>query len=116
MLVEDPGRCEAVAQPLATEIEGPAALGGAILQGGQPQPPESLNDGVEVGGVRGSDRNVNHLQPPLMATMKSRLSKRTSAPGAHPPAWLATRSFVESTRCAKALYLARQVSVFQTAD
>jgi hypothetical protein len=52
-------------QPLAIEIEEPAALGRAILRAAQPQPLESLDDGVEVGGARGSDRNVNQLQPSL---------------------------------------------------
>jgi hypothetical protein len=103
-------------QPLAIKIEMLAALGGAILQGAQPQPLERLNDGVEVGGARGSDRNGNQLQPSLHGMMKSRLPKRMSAPGAHLPAWLAIRSLVESTRRAKGPHLACQLSVFQTAD
>jgi hypothetical protein len=40
--------------------------------------------------------------PPSVVTMKCRLPKRTSAPEAHPPTWLAIRSLKRSARCAKA--------------
>jgi hypothetical protein len=37
---------------------------------------------------------------PPMVTTKSRLPKRTSAPGAHPLVWLAIRRLMKSSRCA----------------
>jgi hypothetical protein len=50
---------ELTPQLLVIEIEEPATPEGAIAWGAQPQPLESLDNGVKVGGVGVADRNVN---------------------------------------------------------
>jgi hypothetical protein len=89
-------------QTHVVELEGPTKPEGAILHSAQPHPLESLDNGVEVGGMGGADRNTNLLESPFRGDDESKLRKRTSAPGAHPAVWLAIRSLKRSTRCAKA--------------
>jgi hypothetical protein len=49
---------------------------------------------------------------PSLVAMKSRLPKRTYAPGTHPMSWQAIQGLVmEATKRAKAPYLARQLLV-----
>jgi hypothetical protein len=103
-------------QTLVVEVEGTTNPGGAILWGAQLHPLESLNNGAGVGCAGRADRTGICSSPSLAVTMKSRLPKRTSALGTHPPEWLAIRSLKRSTRHAQGPIPVRQLSVFRTVD
>jgi hypothetical protein len=107
---------ELVLHPSKVEADRLVMPGGSGLQDVQPQLVESLYDRVEAGGRKRLDRARACTSSPSMITTKSRLPKRTSAPGVQSMSWLAIRSLVtKAMKRAKAsefVDLARQLSLF----
>jgi hypothetical protein len=88
-------------KPSEVEVEGLVTLWGASLRSAQPQLLEGPGDRVEASG--GGVWGVGALaSSPSVVTMKSRLPKRTCAPGVQSMSWLAIRSLMKVMKRAKA--------------